>query len=102
MSKIPASACVQTSRQRAKTMAQGIFMRMFGHPQGVLGRLGGAIMARMNADCGAWTVGLLAVGPNDSVLEVGFGPGVVVQRLSSLASAGHIVGVDASREMLDQ
>ena len=39
----------------------------------VLGRLGGVIMARMNADCGAWVSDLLKVGPNDSVLEVGFG-----------------------------
>ena len=81
---------------------QGIFARMFGHPRGILGRLGGLIMARMNAECGAWAAGLLEVGASDSVLEVGFGPGVVIQRLSNMASAGHIAGVDASREMLEQ
>src|SRR5262249_13494696 len=52
--------------------------------------------------CGAWTADLLEVGPKDSVLEVGFGPGVVIQRLSNLASAGHIAGADPSREMLEQ
>ena len=71
-----------------------ILMRMFGRPQGVLGRLGGIIMAHVNADCGAWISDLLKVGPNDSALEVGFGPGVVIQRLSQLAAAGHVAGID--------
>jgi hypothetical protein len=52
-----------------------------GHPEGLLGKLGGIIMARMNADCGSWVSDLLEIRPNDSVLEVGFGPGVVIQRL---------------------
>src|SRR5215470_19335500 len=50
-----------------------------------------AMITRMNADCGAWVCGLLEVGPNDRVLEVGFGPGVVIQRLAKLAE--HVVGV---------
>jgi protein-L-isoaspartate O-methyltransferase len=81
---------------------RSILMRMFGRPQGVLGRLGGVIMARMNADCGVWVSDLLKVGPKDSVLEVGFGPGVVIQRLSQLAGAGHVAGIDSSREMVEQ
>jgi ubiquinone/menaquinone biosynthesis C-methylase UbiE len=81
---------------------RNILMRMFGRPQGVLGRLGGIIMARMNADCGAWVVGLLEVGQNDSVLEVGFGPGVVIQRLSKLVAGGHGAGIDQSLEMVEQ
>jgi ubiquinone/menaquinone biosynthesis C-methylase UbiE len=79
-----------------------IFLRMFGRPRGVLGRLGGIIMARANADCGAWVTELLEVGANDSVLELGFGPGVIIQRLSKLASAGHVAGIDPSREMVEQ
>jgi ubiquinone/menaquinone biosynthesis C-methylase UbiE len=77
-----------------------ILMRMFGRPRGLLGRLGGIIMARMNEDCGAWVTDLLEIGPRDSVLEVGFGPGAIIQRLSKLASAGHIAGIDPSREMV--
>ena len=60
------------------------------------------IMARMNADCGAWVTGLLELRPNDRVLEVGFGPGVVIQRLSNLMRAGSIAGIDASPEMVEQ
>src|SRR5438270_6916571 len=77
-------------------------MRAFGRPRGLLGRLGGVVMARMNADCGSWVSDLLEVGPNDRVLEVGFGPRVVIQRLSKLAAAGHVAGIDQSREMVEQ
>jgi ubiquinone/menaquinone biosynthesis C-methylase UbiE len=64
--------------------------------------LGGIIMARTNADCGAWVTELLEIGPCDSALEVGFGPGVIIQRLSKLAVAGHIAGIDPSQEMMAQ
>jgi len=77
-------------------------MHMFGRPRGVLGRVGGIIMAKTNEACGIWVTDLLQVGPQDSVLEVGFGPGVIIQRLSRLASAGHITGIDPSREMVEQ
>src|SRR6516165_8307570 len=67
-------------------LMQSILMRAFGRPQGALGRLGGVIMARTNGDCGAWVAGLLEVTAEDRVLEVGFGPGVVIERLAKLAS----------------
>jgi len=83
-------------------LMQSILMRAFGRPQGILGRLGGAIMARMNDDCGTWVIDLLNVTPNDRVLEVGFGPGVVIQRLAKLGVAGHVAGIDLSQEMVEQ
>jgi ubiquinone/menaquinone biosynthesis C-methylase UbiE len=79
-----------------------MLMQMFGRPRGVPGRLGGIIMAHTNADCGAWVTELLEIGACDSVLEVGFGPGVIIQRLSKLAVAGHIAGIDPSEEMVAQ
>ena len=79
-----------------------ILMRMFRRPRGVLGRLGGIIMASTNEGCGAWVAELLEVGPCDSVLEVGFGPGVVIHGPSKLASAGRVAGIDPSHEMLEQ
>jgi SAM-dependent methyltransferase len=95
------------SRARAKSepsmsFMRTILMRAFGRPQGILGRWGGIIMARMNADCGTWVTDLLEIRPNDRVLEVGFGPGVVVQRLAELAGEGHVAGIDPSREMVKQ
>jgi ubiquinone/menaquinone biosynthesis C-methylase UbiE len=82
------------------TIMRNILLRTFGRPQGALGRLGGIIMARMNEECGAWVTELLEIGPNESVLEVGFGPGVVIQRLSNLA--GYVAGIDPSQEMVRQ
>jgi SAM-dependent methyltransferase len=84
------------------SIVRTIFMGAFGRPKGILGRLGGVIMARMNADCGAWVSDLLDVRPGDRVLEVGFGPGVIIQRLATLASSGWVAGIDQSQEMLEQ
>ena len=81
-------------------LMRSILMRAFGRPQGILGRLGAVIMARTNADCGGWVTDLLEVTPNDRVLEVGFGPGVVIQRLAK--RAGRVEGIDQSREMVEQ
>lgn len=81
---------------------KAILMRAFGRPRGLLGRLGGMIMARTNADFGFWVAGLIEIGPNDSVLEVGFGPGVVIERLAKLAASGHVAGIDSSTEMVAQ
>jgi len=82
------------------SIARSILMRMFGRPHGALGRLGGIIMARTNEDCGAWVVELLEIGPIDNVLEVGFGPGVVIRRVADLGARA--AGVDLSPEMVEQ
>jgi SAM-dependent methyltransferase len=79
-----------------------ILMRMFGCPQGFLGRLGGRVMARTNRNCASWVAGLLDVQPNDKVLEVGFGPGIAIKLLTRLATGGYIFGVDPSEEMVAQ
>jgi ubiquinone/menaquinone biosynthesis C-methylase UbiE len=84
------------------SIAHSVLMRMFGHPQGILGRLGGFIMARMNQQCAAWVIDLLGIQPNDSVLEVGFGPGVGIQLLARSVSGGYIAGGDPSEEMVQQ
>jgi ubiquinone/menaquinone biosynthesis C-methylase UbiE len=84
------------------SVARSILMRMFGRPRGILGRLGGIIMARTNQQCAAWVIDLLGIQPNDSVLEVGFGPGVGIQLLAKSVSGGYVAGVDPSEEMVQQ
>lgn len=69
-------------------------------PQGILGRLGGRMMA-IDRDLPAWVLDLLEVDPSDSVLEVGSGPGVGVELAAERAHEGWIVGVDPSETMLD-
>src|SRR6266699_4515652 len=74
----------------------------FGHPRGPLGRLGGVIMARSTRQRNAWTVSLLDIGRDDRILEVGCGPGALIQALSARATEGLVVGVDLSPIMLQQ
>jgi hypothetical protein len=64
------------------SVARSILMRMFGRPKGLLGKLGGILMARMNYECATWVIDLLHIQPNDKVVEVGFGPGVGIQLLA--------------------
>jgi ubiquinone/menaquinone biosynthesis C-methylase UbiE len=79
-----------------------LLMRMFGRPMGVLGRLGGVIMARVNRDAAAQIIEMLDVRPDDKVLEVGFGPGVAIQLLLNRVPAGSVAGIDQSQEMVRQ
>jgi ubiquinone/menaquinone biosynthesis C-methylase UbiE len=83
-------------------VVRGILMRMFGRPQGLLGRFGGIVMARTNRACTAWVIDLLDIQSNDRVLEVGFGPGVGIQLLARRVGAGQVAGVDASAAMVAQ
>jgi ubiquinone/menaquinone biosynthesis C-methylase UbiE len=79
-----------------------IYLRMFGRPRGGLGRLGGHIMARLNADCGMRACELLEIAADDTLLEVGFGPGVTIDHVATLVPAGRVVGIDQSLEMVAQ
>lgn len=79
-----------------------IYLRMFGRPRGGLGRLGGHIMARVNAECGMRACELLEIAADDTLLEVGFGPGVTIDHLATLVPAGRVAGIDQSREMVEQ
>src|SRR5882757_4219880 len=105
----PASGCVncrsasrRCSAESRLKIQRSILIRAFGRPKGVLGRLGGVMMARINKDCAAWVIDLLAIQPNDQVLEVGFGPGVGIQLLARSATTGYVAGADPSAEMVEQ
>jgi protein-S-isoprenylcysteine O-methyltransferase Ste14 len=43
------------------SIAHRMLRRMFGRPQGILGKLGGIIMARTNQPCAAWVIDLLGI-----------------------------------------
>ena len=84
------------------SFVKNLLLRMFGRPKGVLGRLGGIIMARTNREIAVRAIELLDVRPTDKILEIGFGPGVGIQLLAGLVSSGRIVGIDDSAEMVEQ
>ena len=78
------------------------FFRQFSGPSGLLGRLAGRLMARMNGPLNDWVVDLLQLSPRDRVLEVGFGPGLAVERIAARTGQGRVVGVDHSELMRRQ
>jgi SAM-dependent methyltransferase len=69
-------------------------------PTGLLGRLIGLTMVRMNEGAARWTVSLLDIKPESRVLEVGFGPGVAIHYASEKASEGFVAGIDYSETMV--
>jgi ubiquinone/menaquinone biosynthesis C-methylase UbiE len=77
-------------------------MNLFGRPYGILGSIGGRIMAATNKEINKWTVSLLDVQRNDRVLEVGFGPGIAAEEISNIIKEGLFVGIDPSEIMLSQ
>jgi hypothetical protein len=64
----------------------------FGHPRGPLGRLGGVIMARSTRQRNEWTLSLLDIQRADHVLEVGCGPGALIQALTARVTEGLVTG----------
>jgi ubiquinone/menaquinone biosynthesis C-methylase UbiE len=79
---------------------KGAIRSQFGNPRGLFGRLAGWIMARQNRERNAWAVDMLDVQPGDSVLEIGFGPGLAVELLAELVGDGAVAGIDRSAIMV--
>ena len=77
--------------------------RQFGKPSGTLGRLAGFIMANRssNIERNDWGISLLKINPSDFVLELGFGPGLAISKISKLLSNGIVYGIDHSSLMFD-
>ena len=80
----------------------GQVSKQFGKPEGFLGSVAGFIMSKRgsNIERNEWAISLLNIQPSDHVLEIGFGPGVAIQRMSDLATDGVIYGVDHSELMV--
>ncbi|MBO8178251.1 MAG: class I SAM-dependent methyltransferase [Bacillus sp. (in: Bacteria)] len=59
-------------------------------------------MAFTNKELNEWTLSLLNIRNSDRVLEIGFGPGIAVEKISNVIKEGIIVGIDPSEVMLSQ
>src|ERR1700739_3817714 len=70
--------------------------------EGTAGRLAGPVMARMNRDMERAAIDELAPAPHESVLALGFGPGVGIAELLRRLPRGVIGGVDPSAAMVQQ
>jgi len=74
--------------------------KQFKKPEGLFGKIVGNIMTRGNLELNNWTIDLLKVEGNDHVLELGFGAGFGIKKVSSIAVNGSVSGVDYSELML--
>ena len=54
----------------------------------------GKAYGRRGTEKHEWTISLLNVEKEDNVLEIGFGPGIAIQRLTQIVQDGKIIGVD--------
>jgi len=81
----------------------GSLVQQFGHPSGILGWFAGQIMARRasNIDRNLWTVSLLSPKLDDTILEIGFGPGVAIEMVAEQIPKGQVIGLDHSMMMLN-
>jgi len=85
-----------------KAWLRRVAVGQFGRPRGLLGRLAGWIMANRtsNRERNRRTVELLEIGPEDHVLEIGFGPGLALAEIARRAPRGRIAGIDHSPLMV--
>ena len=77
-------------------------VRQFGQPTGWLGWGIGQLMVVKNRRRSDWVIELMHVQPSDRILEVGFGSGVDIARVSAIAQQGFVAGVDHSQVMVQQ
>ncbi|MBV7328138.1 class I SAM-dependent methyltransferase [Chloroflexi bacterium TSY] len=90
------------NKQSDPSLLARILRNTFGIPNGLLGRVGGHLMARMNQDAAERVIDLMEIEPQDQVLEIGFGPGIAIERIAQRARHGAVIGIDYSKEMVAQ
>lgn len=76
--------------------------RQLGHPSGLRGRLVASRLNKSNRDVVLAAVDAAAIGPGQSVADLGFGGGVGLQPLlDKVGPTGHVDGVDIAETMLE-
>ncbi len=78
------------------------FYKQFGNPTGLMGNVVGKILAANNKERTDWVLSFMDVKPDDNILEIGYGPGLAIEKLEKKIKNGLIVGVDVSDVMLKQ
>lgn len=74
----------------------------FERPTGLPGSLIGHLMALKNKERSWWVLPLLEIHQDDRVLEIGFGSGMDVRRVSEMVIDGFVAGIDHSEVMVEQ
>jgi len=80
--------------------------RIFGaqcrKPSGWLGRLMGTLMNWRHQPLSRWTIEMLDVQPDSSVLDIGCGGGMTIKEMARIVTGGFVAGVDYSEVMVRQ
>ncbi|MFD3696818.1 class I SAM-dependent methyltransferase [Streptomyces sp. NPDC058646] len=77
-----------------ESITRQLLTKGFGRPSGLLGRLGGRLMAHGNAATERHVVTLAAPSEQDVVLVIGPGPGVGLA--AAAGRSAHVIGIDPS------
>lgn len=77
-------------------MLSKLFARQLSSPSGPFGRLAGWVWNRRNEALNETVLGLLDLQPDDRVLDIGFGGGYLLGRMTGAVSDGMLAGVDVS------
>jgi SAM-dependent methyltransferase len=80
-------------------MADGSRVSQFQDPRGLGGWLAGWTMSWWNAGMNDFVYEMVDPTPRDHLLEIGFGPGILLKRFARTAELGFIAGVDPSEAM---
>jgi ubiquinone/menaquinone biosynthesis C-methylase UbiE len=71
----------------------------FGNPTGWVGAMIGRVMSATNAERSMWVLSQLKLEPHHRLLEIGYGPGNDIERVSWVLTHGHVTGIDHSPTM---
>ncbi len=86
-----------------KLIPKRVLSRQARKPTGLIGRyLMTKIFNNVNADLNTFVKELLNLQREDNVLEVGFGPGKLINEMASITVKGVVEGIDYSQAMLKQ
>jgi SAM-dependent methyltransferase len=66
----------------------------FAAPRGVLGWVAGRLMLARNAPTNEWLVDVAAPEPDETVVDLGCGPGLAVAAAAARLGRGRVVGID--------
>ena len=85
----------------AKLLPQRVLSEQARKPSGFIGRfVMSNIFKKGNNDLNCFVEETLNLQPSNHILEIGFGPGKLINKMASITTEGHIEGVDFSETML--
>jgi len=77
-------------------------IKQFRKPTGGFGQIVGWLMTTKNKARTNWTIEKLQLRPSDILLEIGYGPGVTLKKVSDSLTSGFVAGMDHSEIMFEQ